>query len=577
MKRRLLAVCGIVCVVLSSSIGFAGIDEPFIKPKTEKTWGELLAELFSSSEYNYRKSYALIIGISDFDDFVDLPTAKDPIRVKDYLINEAGFDYVHVLTEEKVTELRIRELMQDKFSELIKYDDRFIFYWSGHGHTRLDNFNRPLGFLPTSAAKRNQLSRMISMGRLAEWDSLIKAKQVLYLIDSCFSGHAGVRPQNDVRHVTIAQMAQPSRHILTAGTADQETIATEKLQGSIFTHAVLEGLRGDADTQSAFERDGLVTMNELEDYVKKRVEILRREAHWQSKITPQLWDFGQNDGEFFFVSVGHKKKRLTNLDGTFSGKFEHGRAIAMSGGEPVNVTEQHSELLREVQVILAALGYDPGPSNGVLGLRTRGAIRRFQSDQNLSATDGELDVATLSALEHAWGNRKNSSDLPTPEDVKNENILNQLPTGIFGIESGQADPFADSEPNPLIILNPFEQDSVTGGPLGIYPANDIDVSSLPDKGYVAITTQDPADLEKIARYEGNVCIDSSISLGVSKNSINKKFGRNHIFYNVQTYGEVWRVIDEDDFCEVFIIHALIFKLIVREYSFGRKFGFTFLE
>lgn len=54
----------------------------------------------------------------------------------EYLFNEAGFDYVHLLTEENVTKDRVAELMSDEFPDLLDGNDRFFFYWSGHGDTR---------------------------------------------------------------------------------------------------------------------------------------------------------------------------------------------------------------------------------------------------------------------------------------------------------------------------------------------------------------------------------------------------------------------------------------------------------
>jgi hypothetical protein len=50
-----------------------------------------------------------------------------------------------------------------------------------------------------------------------------------------------------------------------------------------------------------------------------------------------------------------------------------------------------------VQARLKNLGYQPGRIDGCLGPRTRAALRRFQSDQNLSVT-GEADDATTKAL-----------------------------------------------------------------------------------------------------------------------------------------------------------------------------------
>jgi hypothetical protein len=50
-----------------------------------------------------------------------------------------------------------------------------------------------------------------------------------------------------------------------------------------------------------------------------------------------------------------------------------------------------------LQARLKNLGYQPGRIDGSLGPRTRAALRRFQSDQNLDVT-GEADDATTKAL-----------------------------------------------------------------------------------------------------------------------------------------------------------------------------------
>jgi peptidoglycan hydrolase-like protein with peptidoglycan-binding domain len=49
------------------------------------------------------------------------------------------------------------------------------------------------------------------------------------------------------------------------------------------------------------------------------------------------------------------------------------------------------------QELLSALGYDPGPHDGVLGPKTSSAIRHFQADHGLPQT-GTLDVLTTEQL-----------------------------------------------------------------------------------------------------------------------------------------------------------------------------------
>ncbi|MCB1477969.1 MAG: peptidoglycan-binding protein [Rhodobiaceae bacterium] len=40
----------------------------------------------------------------------------------------------------------------------------------------------------------------------------------------------------------------------------------------------------------------------------------------------------------------------------------------------------------EIQRLLANLGYDPGPVDGVIGRQVRGAIRAFEKDQGMKQT-----------------------------------------------------------------------------------------------------------------------------------------------------------------------------------------------
>jgi peptidoglycan hydrolase-like protein with peptidoglycan-binding domain len=54
-------------------------------------------------------------------------------------------------------------------------------------------------------------------------------------------------------------------------------------------------------------------------------------------------------------------------------------------------------VVRQAQQALVAARFDPGPIDGVMGARTRQAIRDFQAARRL-APSGELDGATRAAL-----------------------------------------------------------------------------------------------------------------------------------------------------------------------------------
>ena len=306
--RRLAAIVTLVAGLASAqfSASAAGIDQAYLKEDDGAVWGDLLSEFFRFRLFS--KSYALVVGIDDYTGgYRSLPTADDPIRMRDFLLNEAGFDHVHVLTNEKATVRRVRELMVDVFPAMVGPRDRFLFYWSGHGDQRENALGGQIGYLPLADSALGQFSSMISMGDIRRWDELLNAEQVLFLLDACFSGLAGSAAQSEPKELNLEQLMRPSHHLMTAGTGGEETIASDRWGGSIFTDSVLAAARGAADSSTADSAaDGVVSLHELIDYVQKRVAREKDAAGWSGRITPQLRDLRGSDGQFFFLSNDYK-------------------------------------------------------------------------------------------------------------------------------------------------------------------------------------------------------------------------------------------------------------------------------
>lgn len=72
----------------------------------------MLSKRFTGTA-RYNKSYALVIGISEYTPAwwtLEAPVV-DATRIRDFLIHDAGFDYVVTLTNRRATKERITKLM----------------------------------------------------------------------------------------------------------------------------------------------------------------------------------------------------------------------------------------------------------------------------------------------------------------------------------------------------------------------------------------------------------------------------------------------------------------------------------
>jgi len=79
-----------------------------------------------------------------------------------------------------------------------------------------------------------------------------------------------------------------------------------------------------------------------------------------------------------------------------------GAILTINKGEPPgngggSHPNSNRDIVREAQQILNSLGYDAGPTDGIMGPRTEAAIRAFQEDIGVKQ-DGEIDSSLMSTL-----------------------------------------------------------------------------------------------------------------------------------------------------------------------------------
>lgn len=287
-----------LALLISACSAYAqGVDRVYLGKSKTADWLSKAGVLFGSG-----KSYAVLVGISSYAGasqrgFASLEEAKNDVeRMRKFLLDEAGFDYVQVLTEERVTKSRLDELMVDDMPGRVSKSDRFLFYWSGHGLAR-EAGNKTVGYLPLRDSRKDAYSTMVSMDDIARWDGLLSVKQTLFVIDACMGGLAGVQAKTDPKALAIEQFSQPSRHLLSAGTSSEEAIVGAQWRGSLFTDSLIKAASGAAVSASVT----VIGLTDILAYVRRQVAFEKDRAGWSKKITPQLRQLQPSDGEFYFI------------------------------------------------------------------------------------------------------------------------------------------------------------------------------------------------------------------------------------------------------------------------------------
>jgi WD40 repeat protein len=156
-----------------------------------------------------------------------------------------------------------------RFLEQAGPQDLVILFLAGHGVSDRDgNFL----FLPKDARRRgNDWEQAISRSEIDAIRNILGQK--LVFIDACHSA-ANSRSIDNTR---LFRAFDNSTVVFTSSKGNESSLELDNKKHGIFTYTILEGLKGGADLDVGFGKDGFVTMDELNTYVKGNVSRLARE------------------------------------------------------------------------------------------------------------------------------------------------------------------------------------------------------------------------------------------------------------------------------------------------------------
>jgi len=249
---------------------------------------------------NFGRYYALVIGNQNYRSLESLETPlRDAERVSKVLADKYGF-IVQILEDANdVTMLRaINDL-----NGMLQPEDNVLIYYAGHG-TRLQSGQVESGYwLPVNADPPPKDTFWVPNEQITGHLGRLKAKRVLVVADSCYSGLLSTDPSYMFFDSKIGytqeyikyKLPKRSRMLLSSG-GDQPVLDTGGGVHSVFASAFLEAL----ETNSQ-----ILSTPELFSRIEKRVQAAAASNKFvQTPEFKSIKGAGHELGDFFFVPRG---------------------------------------------------------------------------------------------------------------------------------------------------------------------------------------------------------------------------------------------------------------------------------
>jgi len=283
--------------------------------------------------------WALIIGISDYEEVKDLAFGRRDAEALSHWALEAGIppDHIRLLTDREgrlpgndavVSEPASLVNVREGFGwlrRMARRDDLVLIYFSGHGYQGLDDgadeadgvdeffvlYDTRAGAVDDTALRDDEFGRFLDR---------LESDHVLVLFDGCYSGGLGRSLAGGHRPTTsspdiFSDLALEGRLILSAAAEGQEAFESEGLGHGVFTHFILEGLEGNADLNG----DSQITAWELYEYVAREVPGYVRAERGEEQ-TPQI----TGEGDVRVVVAGLRRPPQAGVSFLPALPFAHG-------------------------------------------------------------------------------------------------------------------------------------------------------------------------------------------------------------------------------------------------------------
>lgn len=219
--------------------------------------------------------FAIIIGIEKYRGTLPPSTAAlaDATMFANIAETTLGVPRRNIilLTDDGATKSSLDSYIEDWLPKNIKSDSRVYFFFAGHG---APDPQTGKGYLvPWDGDPRFIERQGIGVDNVAQKLQALGARQVVMMVDACFSGSGGrsvlapgTRPLVPVKEFEPAPKSTQFAMIAAAG-SNETTGTTQDGSHGLFSHFLFEALRGKADA----DNNNRLTLNEIIQFVGTNV------------------------------------------------------------------------------------------------------------------------------------------------------------------------------------------------------------------------------------------------------------------------------------------------------------------
>ncbi|MES2800037.1 MAG: caspase family protein [Bacteroidota bacterium] len=287
-------------------------------------------ETENTTETSKGKTHAIIIGISGYKnlpqsnqlDFAD----DDALLLKEYLSKFADINLKLFLNEAATNKDVIGVEIYDLLYKDAQPGDNVIIYFAGHGD--VDEVED--GFLLLNQVDPPEVSTYdfndaLPISKIQKYVNLAASKRninVTFIADACHSGSV----KKGAANTKISELYNDNAVTITSCQKDQVSKESMDWGGGhgVFTFYLVQGLMGMADTDGDLaNNDGIVTLDELEGYVKSRVNKSTEKAQ-----TPVFFG-GSTNKEMAIVNAELLELAKSNDGLTLKGLSSFGKSKAL--------------------------------------------------------------------------------------------------------------------------------------------------------------------------------------------------------------------------------------------------------